>query len=248
LARHPGDDGDRAGAAPSAAAAASIDAATGTDAGTAAVHDHTGDVVTGVKAIDIQAELEPDQPLDRATREQLALQLAGAREEALRYPTVADATAAGFVLAGGFAPGSGAHYVNYGGTGAAGAVDITKVNSYIYEGTNPDSRIAGLMYYANTNSEGFAGPNDHWHRHSNVCVKFGGANGIEVPFPADADVGKEQCEATGASLLPVTGWMVHAWVVPGWESPQGIFSHENLNIRCADGTYDTDEAGFCPGV
>ena len=29
------------------------------------------------------------------------------------------------------------------------------------------------MYYAmgNTAPEGFAGPNDHWHRHSNVCLK-----------------------------------------------------------------------------
>ena len=28
--------------------------------------------------------------------------------------------------------------------------------------------------------------------------------------------------------MPITGYMVHAWVVPGWESPQGVFSHENL--------------------
>lgn len=247
-----GSDEGQVSAAPAASSdsgtASATDVTDGGDAGAAPVHDHTGDVVTGVKALDIQAEAQPDAPLDRATREQLALQLAGAREAAQQYPTAGDAVAAGFVLAGGFAPGSGAHYVNYGGTSGDGVIDVNKVNSYIYEGTNPDSRIVGLMYYANAEAEGFAGPNDHWHRHSNVCLNFNGPNGLEVPFPADSDVGKEECEAAGARLMPITGWMVHAWVVPGWESPQGVFSHENLNIRCADGTYDTDKAGFCQGV
>jgi hypothetical protein len=210
-------------------------------------HDHTGDVVSGVKAQDIQAELQPDEPLDRLTRAQLASQLAGAREQAMRYPTVAEAEAAGMRVAGGFAPGSGAHYINYSGALLPdGAFDVSKINSFIYDGVSPDSQIVGLMYYANSNVEGFAGPNDHWHRHSNVCVKFGG-EGIEVPFPADAEVTKEQCTETGATLMPITGYMVHAWVVPGWESPQGVFSHENVNIRCADGTFDTDKAGFCRG-
>jgi hypothetical protein len=39
-----------------------------------------------------------------------------------------------------------------------------------------------------------------------------------------------------------------AWVVPGWESPQGVFSHANPNVRCADGTMKTDSVGFCIGV
>ncbi|MEX2256329.1 MAG: hypothetical protein WEC34_12885 [Acidimicrobiia bacterium] len=243
-----GDDAGRIAAAASPGGAGAAVNASAEGSGGSVVHDHTGDVVTGVKALDIRAEAQPDVPLDRVTREQLALQLAGAREVALRYPTVADATAAGMRVAGGFAPGSGAHYISYSGISGEGPIDVEKVNSFIYEGTNPESRIVGLMYYSNSNAEGFAGPNDHWHRHSNVCVKFAGATGIEVPFPADADVGREECEAAGARLMPITGWMVHAWVVPGWESPQGVFSHENLNIRCADGTYDTDKAGFCQGT
>ncbi len=225
---------------------ASVGADQATSAASGAVHDHTGDVVSGVKAQDIQAELQPDTPLDRLTRAQLASQLATAREVAMQYPTVADAEAAGMRVAGGFAPGSGAHYISYSGILGDGPIDVTKVNSYIYDGTNPDSQIVGLMYYSNSEVEGFAGPNDHWHRHSNVCVKFG-ADGIEVPFPADADVSAKDCKQAGASLMPITGYMVHAWVVPGWESPEGVFSHENTNIRCADGTFDTDKAGFCQG-
>jgi hypothetical protein len=215
-------------------------------AGQLAVHEHNH-VVTGVKAQDIQAELQPDKPLDRATRAELAVQLAAARAVAMRYPTVADATAAGMILAGGFAPGSGAHYISLSGISGEGSVDVNRVNSYIYDGTSPDSRIVGLMYYSYADPAGFAGPNDHWHRHSNVCVNFNGPNGIEVPFPADAEVTVQQCRTAGGRLMPVTGYMVHAWVVPGWESPQGVFSHENPNLRCADGTFDTNKAGFCQG-
>jgi hypothetical protein len=208
-----------------------------------------GQKITGVKAQDIAAEAQPDKPLDAATRATLKSQLVAARDFALRYPTVADATAAGYYVAGGFAPGSGAHYIAPGGgLTMPGPFDPTKVNSLIYAGTDPTSEITGLMYFAiGDMPEGFAGPNDHWHRHSNVCIK-GGAGKLDVPFPADADVTKKQCDEVGGSFMPVTGSMVHAWVVPSWESPQGVFSHDNTNIRCADGTYKTDKAGFCQGI
>ena len=45
-----------------------------------------------------------------------------------------------------------------------------------------------------------------------------------------------------------TAWMVHAWVVPGWESPLGVFSHENTDVLCADGTKNADAMGFCAGT
>jgi len=239
-----GGDADRVVTAP--AAASTPDPSTASD-GASVVGEHNH-IVKGVKANDIEAELQPDTPLDRATRVELAVQLAAAREVAMRYPTVADATAAGFFLAGGFAPGSGAHYVSISGISGAGTIDVTRVNSYIYEGTSPDSRIVGLMYYSNSKAAGFAGPNDHWHRHSNVCLNWNGPNGLEVPFPADADVTAKECRSAGGTLMPITGYMVHAWIVPGWESPQGVFSHENPNLRCADGTFDTDKAGFCQGT
>ena len=123
------------------------------------------------------------------------------------------------------------------------------MQSLIYDGTSPTSKIVGLMYYSMGEApEGFAGPNDHWHRHSNVCIKYGADRSIQVPFPADADVTKEQCTGAGGFLMSITGYMVHAWVVPGWESPQGVFSHENVNVRCADGTYNTTANGMCQGT
>src|SRR6266511_4210524 len=208
-----------------------------------------GQHVHGVKAGDIAAESQPDQPLDSASRAALREQLTEARGVALQYPTVAEATAAGYRLAGGFAPGSGAHYISYGGMTRPDTFDPTHPLALIYDGIAPTSQVVGLMYYGMGDSppEGFAGPNDHWHRHSSVCIK-NGPSGLEVPFPADADVTEAQCAAVQGNFLKITGWMVHAWVVPSWESPQGVFSHDNPDVRCADGTYKTDKAGFCQGT
>jgi hypothetical protein len=196
----------------------------------------------------------PDIPLTRDQQTQLAFQLVVARAAALQYPTVADAKKAGMILAGGFAPGSGAHYLAIRNSltdiNADGTVNAAHPSSYIYDGTNPDSRIIGLMYTAidtPTPPQGVAGLNDHWHRHSNVCVVYGGAQGISVPYPADRDVTQAQCSAVHGMFMKQTVWMVHAWVVPGWESPQGVFSHDNPDVKCADGTTHTTGAGFCQG-
>jgi hypothetical protein len=207
----------------------------------------SGHHVHGVKALDVAAELQPDKPLDSPTRALLRDQLVIARDFALRFPTVSDAEAGGYRLVAGFGPGSGAHYIGGPMTGS-GQFDPTKVQSLIYDGTSPNSQIVGLMYFGMGAEapEGFAGPNDHWHRHSRVCTTF--VNGkMDVPFPPDADVTAAQCAAVGGRYMAITGWMVHAWVVPAWESPAGVFSHENPNLRCADGTYNTDKVGRCQG-
>ena len=212
-------------------------------AGTAAGPTHTHNA-------DQLAELQPDQPLDAATRSQLAAQLVAARDVAAKYPTVADATAAGMIQAGKFAPGVGAHYVALRATGdinADGTINPSSPGSLIFDGNSPTSRLVGLMYISPTEPEGFAGPNDHWHRHTNTCVRFGPA-GIEVPFAADSDVTRAMCDAEGGNFMERTTWMVHAWVVPGWESPRGVFSHDNPNLHCADGTDKVDKAGFCAGT
>jgi hypothetical protein len=212
-------------------------------AGTTPVTDLNGHVVLGVKAQDIAAESQPDKPLDRATRALLAIQLVEARAVAMRYPTVADATRAGYhLVGGGFGPGSGAHYI---GGDYSFNFDPNHPLALIYDGIHPTSQIVGLMYYSlsKTAPAGFAGPNDHWHRHSGVCIGAGGA----ALFPPDTDVTARKCAIAKGFYMAITGWMVHAWVVPGWESPKGVFSHENPDLTCADGTFHTDAVGRCQG-
>jgi hypothetical protein len=189
----------------------------------------------------------PDKPLDPATRAVVAAQLVTARTAALKYPTVADAEKAGMILAGAFSPLTGAHYINI--SDALAAFDPAHPGSYIYDGISPTSKIIGLMYLSGDVNppEGFAGPNDHWHRHANTCVIFGGAK-IKVPFPADSSVTKSMCDGVHGTFMRRTTWMVHAWVVPGWESPSGVFAHDNKDVLCADGTTKATAAGFCKGT
>jgi hypothetical protein len=194
--------------------------------------------------------LIPDKPLDATTRAKLALQLVEARQAALRYPTVADAQKAGMILAGEFSPLTGAHYINIPSAASiAGQFDPSNPGSLIYDGTSPTSKVIGVMYLSGAAlpPEGFAGPNDHWHRHTNTCVIFGGTK-IVVPFAADSDVTQAMCDAKHGIFMRRTTWMVHAWVVPGWESPSGVFSHDNPDVLCADGTTHTDPIGFCKGT
>ncbi len=188
----------------------------------------------------------PDKPLDAATRSVLAAQLVAARTAAFKYPTVADAVRGGLVQAGRFSPQTGAHFIKL---NALGTFDPSGPSSYIYDGVSPTSKVIGLMYLSLSTAppEGFAGPNDHWHRHSNTCVIFGGGQ-IKVPFAADSDVTLDQCNAQHGTFMRETAWMVHAWVVPGWESPLGVFSHENTDVLCADGTTKADAMGFCAGT
>jgi len=207
------------------------------------VTDLNGHEVVGVKAKDVSAENVPDKPLDRGTHADLAEQLVEARTVAMRYPTVADATAAGYhLVGGGFGPGSGAHYI---GGGYSFNFDPNHPLALIYDCIHPTSQMVGLMYYSmgSTAPAGFAGPNDHWHRHSGVCLGSGG----DVLFPPDSDVTERKCAIAGGGYMAVTCWMVHAWVAPGWESPRGVFSHENPDLPCADGTFHTDSIGRCAG-
>ncbi len=194
-----------------------------------------------------QAEAPPFfQPMDAATFATLQNQLKLAQAAAMQYPTVASAEAAGFHQAGPFAPGLGAHFINFGAyaTDTVPEGPMTDFNalhpqSLIYDGTHPDSKIAGLMYYGSNNRipQGFAGINDVWHYHTDVCFTY--KNGINTPFGADTTVTKAMCDGVGGSLLPRTAYMLHVWVVPGYESPQGVFSHLNEAITCRDGSYHT---------
>ena len=183
-----------------------------------------------------QAVSKPDRVL-------LAHQMELARETALQYPTVADAEAAGLHRAGPFSPGLGAHYVDYThglGNPDGGAMTDDAVRhpvAWIYDGTHPDSHIAGLFYGSTIkNPVGFAGPNDVWHVHHDVCIKPS-ATGIDAPLGADHGATKAECDAVGGNLMKQTQYLLHVWVVPGYESPEGVYAHLSSAITCDDGTY-----------
>ena len=163
------------------------------------------------------------KPLTKEERELLIEQQAQAREVAAAFPTVAAAEAGGYHQSTVFVPCIGAHYTN---ARYAGAFDPVHPSELLYDGTESDSKIVGLSYLVFSPAgapEGFAGPNDFWHTHSangGLCIKGGIVVGAE-------DTSEEECAARGGNKVGLKGvYMVHNWVVPGWECSWGVFAGE----------------------
>jgi hypothetical protein len=212
-----------------------------------ATHDHGSaeDVASGWTALGENGHQHGEgiAELDDATQAALSVQLAPTALLVEKYPTLADAEAAGWRRAGRFNPGLGVHY-----QGSAGSAEgiINGVNGeamlpqLIYDGTDPGSPLAGFMYMADGPDgavpEGFVGPNDHWHSHDKLCISFD--NGaIEVLLRGEDEPTKAKCDAVHGMWIVQSGYMVHVWTVPGYESPDGVFSGLNRKLACPDGTY-----------
>jgi hypothetical protein len=175
---------------------------------------------------------------DQAECDQLAEELMRAKDVAATYPTVADAEAAGYNMVTGYVPGIAAHYINYGLLGDG--FDLDNPEMLLYDGTDPDSHVVGLSYYILQDSEtepteGYTGDNDHYHRHTGLCMRdgvvVGGSNTTDAQC---AEMGGEKADGSA-------GWMSHVWVVPGCESEWGVFSGANpqLVVRSGMGQWES---------
>ena len=184
------------------------------------------------------------QPMSPATQAELKAQLAITREVGEQYPTVADVEAAGYRRAGPYSPGLGAHYTITNGPalntdGVLDEEDLRNPLAIIYDGTEPTSPVAGFMYYAATSvePEGFAGDNDVWHYHEQICLSYIDGE-INAPFGADLAASETQCNEVGGFMLDSTQYMVHVWSVPGYDNVDGgVFAEVNPALDCDDGSY-----------
>jgi hypothetical protein len=191
-----------------------------------------------------QHEHGQTEPLTPAETAKLSRELAATSDLVVKYPTLGDAEAAGWRRAGPFSPGLGTHFMgpNYvmNTDGDMDAADL-QAPLLVFDGLGPDAPLAGFMYMAygrTTEPSGFAGPNDHWHYHEHVCIKQSADGGVDTPFGADLDgVTEAMCTDAGGSWIDNTGYMVHVWNVPGYESPDGMFTELNPRVTCPDGTY-----------
>ena len=68
----------------------------------------------------------------------------------------------------------------------------------------------------------FTGDLDNWHSHFNICR--GNVSGT------DSFVTMAECEASGGNWHDAIGWMIHAWVAPGYDNQLGVFSMWNPTI------------------
>jgi hypothetical protein len=162
--------------------------------------------------------------IDEATSALLSTQQTQARALAAHFPTVAAAEAGGYRRSTAFVPCIGAHYTN---VALAVSFNPATPSELLFDGTTPDAHMVGLsylVYHPGGAPDGFAGPNDGWHQHTfngGLCMNIAGiVIGAESTSP-------EQCRALGGFKIPLTDvWMLHDWVVPGFECSWGIFAPE----------------------
>ncbi len=154
------------------------------------------------------------------------------------HPTVQDALDAGYIKATGYIEGIAAHYIKISEL-MDPDFDAANPEMLLYDGDQPDSRMIGISYATFSNDVidpaeyGFTGPNDYPHNHDGLCTR----NGLVVGGSQTSD---EECARRGGSKIGAALQMIHAWVVPGCESPYGVFSAENPVLDRALGEHSTE--------
>ena len=181
---------------------------------------------------------------DQAQCDKLAEELELARSVTEKYDTVAKAEAGGWSKVTGYVPGIAAHYMNFGAVDSRFDIEVPEM--ILFDGTDPDSAVVGLSYYIihegdTEPTQGFTGPNDHFHRHVGLCI----VNGVVA---GDSQTTAEECEARGGSKAGGDKqWMNHVWIVPGCESPWGMFSAASPVLDGALGRASATDGGSCAG-
>jgi hypothetical protein len=151
---------------------------------------------------------------------------------ARRYPTRGDALAAGAMQAVQFIEGVGTHDVVPGVSAYQfDAPDPERPFYLQYDGDGPDAKLAGMSWYVIRYQQGpppgLPGTNDRWHSHTHLCYA-----GIGVVI--GNEISEEECERRGGTTVEWPyGWMLHAWVVPGYESRFDVFA---TTFGCVRGT------------
>jgi hypothetical protein len=177
------------------------------------------------------------QPItDPVVCEELRAELATAAEVAARYPTPTEAREAGYVMVTTYLPDIASHWMNF--SLVDDRFEVDRPEMLLYDGIGPDATMVGLSYYLVGTDEaptvGFAGGNTPYHRHVGLCVRGTLVVGGEK-------LSAEECAARGGVKNDGSqAWMAHAWVVPGCESPWGVFSAKNPKL--------TVELGAASGV
>lgn len=162
---------------------------------------------------------EPTRKLSPEEQKAFDEQWAAATASVPRYDTIAEAEAAGYVLASGNSDGAGVHYVKWSLVG--NSFDPAEPSMLLFEELvrGEEMGLIAYSYWVKSDGEpeGFIGEADSWHRHLGVCFVNG--------YIKDENVLKEQCPGDWVNGMDL--WMLHAWVVPGLENEYGQFHTVN---------------------
>jgi hypothetical protein len=162
-----------------------------------------------------------------ATTEQewlvLGRQLAAAKSATAKYRSMDRAKADGYFQVTQFIPGLGLHLANLGIR--QDVFDPRRPQLLLYMPKRSGGySLAGVGYTFVHESDvppaGFAGGQDVWHFHNNLCFLLSGS----VTLAPDAG----SCQASGGVFQKQTAWLLHAWI---WKAnPSGVFTESNPKV------------------
>jgi hypothetical protein len=136
---------------------------------------------------------------------------------AQQWPTRGDAEAGGWRATVNYAMGMGTHHAF--GDPLQVDFDPKKPNFLQYDGNGPGAKLVGMSWYVDNGPdappEGFPGDNDWWHTHEYLCISR--TTGLVIRD------GKCLAGQNGTSVYLGNYWMVHAWIVPGWQWQPDVF-------------------------
>ena len=151
--------------------------------------------------------------------------------------TVGEVEAVGYVQSSAPIPGIGAHWTEW--SQVVQPFDPAQPSMLLFDVRVSPARLVGYSYAiaSETMPEGFAGPSDHWHRHRGLCIDA--TTGWLI---REGMSGPEGCEGTYVAGGEMR--MLHAWVVPDYESRDGVFAV--INSKLCPSNVGTPDIIRCP--
>jgi hypothetical protein len=186
---------------------------------------------TGHAHTDAVAEV----PLSAVDQAIFDSQVATARAAIPHHDTEEKAAALGYVRATAPVGGIGTHWVLW--SQIAKPFDPATPSMLLFDERRKPAVLVGYSYalQSPTLPEGFAGANDHWHQHRGLCVDGGWV-------VREQAAGPDACN--GTFIAGGDFWMLHAWVVPGWDNRKGEFAP--FNPKLCPRVTSTADVNRCP--
>jgi len=176
-----------------------------------------------------------EQPLSAVDAPLFTAQWNEAQSSVSDHDTEEKASALGYVRATAPAGGIGTHWVLW--SQIAKPFDPAVPSMLLFDERRSPPVLVGYSYALSTPTrpEGFAGANDHWHQHRGLCVDDGWVVREQTPS-ADA--------CAGTYIAGGDFWMLHAWVVPGYDNRKGEFAP--FNPKLCPKVSNTPDVNRCP--
>lgn len=221
------------GAAPTAAANVPGALTQGADGSGHSAHDK-GKQPTYTQIVTLtDAQLLPLFPpgtMTLADIPRLRQQLEEVHQVALKYPTPDAAKAAGYVRTTSDVPYMGEHWVNY-AVIRSGVFDPNRPSGLLFSkiDNSGTAKLVGVWYLMVPGVGGvtasapptntWAGNLALWHEHNGLCL-------VGLKSASEGETAAS-CAAKGGTFTPSLKWMMHVWVAPGQDNPDGVFAYLN---------------------